>query len=262
MRRFHHFISVWLLAACCSSLYAEDDPITAVIERLDKSVEESDATKVMLGNLTTILLKSFDMSRVHGEPSRLARKERPKLPSAKRFHEMYEVPAKVWSVLEGYFLAYDAGEFGGALFFMALDGNGLEHIADGHFDQLALLTSGELDKKRTYLVSGGLSHMAISDGHVSILHQESNGSWRMQPVFKSEGGEPRLVGVISENKGIVAVVDEPLGIWDQHLGIVEDRGAVAFLITKDGAVTFLGTMTPDEEKLLWKKWNALQVEDD
>jgi hypothetical protein len=154
----------------------------------------------------------------------------PEIKAPTTFNRAFEVPSKVWRVDGGFLASFDRGEFGGALFFAQHGSKRWTKIIDA-FVQHLVCFEGD-----SYLVLGGLSHLASIRGEAFILSRNNNGKWKFHSVFKTDLGVPVVLGTtftvpIDEAKAeklVVIGLDSPWLVTPQ------------FGISQQGTVHYLG----------------------
>lgn len=150
----------------------------------------------------------------------------------------FERPSAVWTVDGGFFVAYDGGEFGSALFFLPKGKQRLQKIAGHSVKSLERLGGG------VYIAAGGLAHMDFSGGSVFLCWVDDNLRWRSRLVLKASTGIPLTRGLISEESSIgqeraLIVVSERSESSERADTKVEDR---YFAIDREGVVETLGKL--------------------
>ncbi len=164
-------------------------------------------------------------------PERLAESEYPRIPGATDFNRMFEKPAMVWRVDAGYFATFDAGEWGGGLFFASTTAKKWTRILDSHIQHLDGFSGSR------FLAVGGLAHLSARQGGAYLIWQAEDGTWQTQEVFHSLAGVPKTVGRAKHDqfldpktaKMIVITLEYPLL-----------PGQAVFGIEANGRVTYLG----------------------
>lgn len=154
----------------------------------------------------------------------------PKIDNPTAFNRRFDRALKIWRVDGGYFGAFDAGEWGGALFFAKDKASKWTRIIDTHIQDLQRFEGD------TFVASGGLAHGSRSGGAAYLITMLPGGEWQIRMVFSSESGVPRVTGTSmtdplqkkESKKLIVLGLENPL-----------DRSPF-FGIDASGAVHYLG----------------------
>jgi len=221
-RGLMHFFSAFLMSvvmAGVSSVSADDDPFAAVPE--DSPERETFETS----SFFTVT------SRPDGGLGPIEEELWPKVESPTRFNRLYERPSKVWRHEGGYFGAFDAGEFGGGLFFVAANEEHWIRLVDTHVQDLARYDED------TFLTVGGLGHLSFTGGDAYLITRDASGKWTSRKVFASSDGIPRIIGVCGDSR-----FDE---LQSEKLYVIEldaPRAAelALFGIDREGALHYLG----------------------
>lgn len=124
-----------------------------------------------------------------GDPEIIDNESWPQIPPPTKFHHYFENPAKVWRIEGGYFAYFDAGEFGGALFYSERSGKSWTRVLGEHIQEIGRYT-GDM-----FLAVGGLSHMSVATGSAYILSRNPHGTWVAKEVFRSHDGVPWIAGI-------------------------------------------------------------------
>jgi hypothetical protein len=154
-----------------------------------------------------------------------------KIEKPTNFNRYFEIPSRIWKVDGGYFGAFDAGEWGGALFFAVDGATKWTRIINTHIKDLERYDY----ESDTFLATGGLAHLSLSRGTAYILSRLANGEWQARVAFRSDLGIPRVAGMSAtdlllkaESKRLIVLSLEcPLG--REPLFGVDVTGAVHYL---------------------------------
>lgn len=164
-----------------------------------------------------------------GDPCVVPQKEWPDVAAPTTFNAYFDTPTVVWRIDGGFLASFDAGEFGGALFFSHHGSKRWTKILDAHVAHLERF-GGD-----SFLAVGGLAHLGTSEGKAFHLTRGNTGKWKSKLVFKTEVGVPLILGKASTDttseaeaeKLIVIALDSP---WGRNpLFGISRRGAVHYL---------------------------------
>ncbi len=156
----------------------------------------------------------------------------PKHEAPTHFHGGFQNPDSVWKVDGGHFIAYDAGEFGGALFFLADESRRLKLLLKGHVDSLAWVGSG------TYIAAGGISH-GKDHGSIYRIWVDESLDWNSEELLATRVGIPTILmtsgdgttaycSIINTEYGFFGAEDKTthVALFDVHAsGLIEFKGA-------------------------------------
>ncbi|QQL45235.1 hypothetical protein [Sulfuriroseicoccus oceanibius] len=218
MRVFSAFL-MFVVMVGVSSASADDDPFAAVLEDVPE--------------VETFETSSFFKVTCPREAGHAPIEEGvwPKVESPTSFNRLFERPSKVWRHEGGYFGAFDAGEFGGGLFFVAANEERWIRLVDTHVQDLARFD------KDTFLAVGGLGHRSFAGGDAYLITRDATGEWTSRKVFASSDGIPRIIGVCGDSR-----FDELQSEKLYVIELVAPRAAelALFGIDREGALHYLG----------------------
>ena len=127
----------------------------------------------------------------------------------KRAFKFFNKPSSVWVVKGGLFVAYDAGEFGGALYFFAEAGKQRSFVCNQHISDLVKVNDS------TYLASGGLSHLSLSSGAVVRVDLKA-GVWESKILARFFTGIPHISELKANGNFVVETwFSHPSGHFNQ-----------------------------------------------
>ena len=149
----------------------------------------------------------------------------------KRAFKFFDKPRSVWKVNSGFFAAYDADEFGGALYYFSEAGKERYLISNEHVGDLVLTGENE------YISTGGLSHLSMTTGVVMKISL-SDGRWHATRLVRLLSGIPKVTEVKDNGNFIIqAHTSLPSG----HLTRANTKGAkkvgyvmVTYEVSKEG----------------------------
>ncbi|MCW1884861.1 hypothetical protein OKA04_08985 [Luteolibacter flavescens] len=163
-------------------------------------------------------------------PPLVPQEDWPDVAAPTTFNQAFETPDKIWRIDGGFLASFDAGEFGGALFFSQHGAKRWTKVVDAHVTHL------ERFEGDTYLVAGGLAHLSITEGKAYLLSRSNTGRWRSKVVFATEVGVPFILGTtftepIGEAKTEKLIVIALYSGWGKK---------ALFGLSQHGAVHYLG----------------------
>lgn len=184
----------------------------------------------------TLFLAVLPLIGLSNDPlPNVPKEEWPKHDPPTLFHGAFEVPEFVWKVHGGHFIAYDAGEWGGAFFFQREGTEQLQLLLKDHVGSVTWFEGG------AYVVAGGLAHER-EHGAVYFLSIDENLQWVSRKLLTTWQGIPTVITTGSPGTARIAIVKTSFGIGEQ-----EEKTTVAtFSVASDGDLQYLGT--PDETK--------------
>ncbi|SKA88351.1 hypothetical protein SAMN02745166_01405 [Prosthecobacter debontii] len=118
----------------------------------------------------------------------LKRDEWPNIKPHVAFNHLFQEPLMLARLEGGYLASFEAGEFGGGLFYAQEEDEGWTRLIVGHFQDIQIFDQDHV------LVTGGLEHMWVNGGETYLLTRTRQGKWKSRHVFSSRDGMPRLVG--------------------------------------------------------------------
>ena len=155
---------------------------------LDKNNKSFELHKVILKptNITSTKIKAeiLDLSKMDIEGI-----------EDKRAIKFFDKPLLIWEVKDGYFVSYNGGEFGGALFLFSIDGSKRILILAEHVSEILS------DNNKSYFVSGGINHLGESGGVYKIMKNKKS-MWQSEALFQSPFFTPSIIGQLP-NKSIL-----------------------------------------------------------
>jgi len=164
-------------------------------------------------------------------PELIDEDEYPNIPGATDFNPMFEKPEFVWRVEAGYFAAFNAGEWGGGLFFASTTAKRWTRILDSHIQHLDGFSGSR------FLAVGGLAHLTMMQGGAYLIWQSNDGTWKTKEVFHSLEGVPKTVGRAKVDRFLDPKVAKMIVIeFDYPI----PSGQPIFGIDANGRVTYLG----------------------
>lgn len=170
-------------------------------------------------------------------PKAVSREDWPDIEPPIQFNQSFEAPTAVWRVDGGYLASFDAGEFGGALFFARQDAKRWSKILDAHVSHL------ERFEGDCYLAAGGLSHSETTEGRAFLLTIGKTGKWKAKLAFETQVGVPLILGTTFTNPFLEAKAEKLIVVaLDSHWG-----WNPLFGISGDGAVHYLGERPKRDE---------------
>lgn len=158
----------------------------------------------------------------------------PKHDPPTHFHGGFQTPASVWEVDGGHFISYEAGEFGGALFFLANENIRLKLLLRGHVNSLAWVGTG------TYIAAGGLAH-GHEHGSIYRIWVDDDLEWNSEEVLSTRIGIPTILMTINET-AFCSIVKTEFGLE----GPKGKTHVATFNVRADGSLEYLGLPTDDE----------------
>lgn len=171
-----------------------------------------------------------------GNPESIPSEDWPKIENPTNFNRHFDRPFRIWRVDGGYFGAFDGGEWGGALFFATADSPKWTRIIDTHIQDL------ERFEGDSFLATGGLGHLSLSEGAAYLITRLSTGEWQARMVFSSEIGIPRITGT-SATDAFLKAESKKLIV----LGLEYPLGSEPFFgVDATGAVHYLGERTKNK----------------
>lgn len=166
---------------------------------------------------------------------KVAKENWPKHDPPIHLHGAFDVPDSVWRVHGGHFIAYDAGEWGGALFFQSEGTEHLKLLLKDHVSSLARFENG------SYVAAGGLAH-GLEHGSVYIVGIDDDLKWNSRNIFTTRKGIPSVVWTEDFESARIEVVETIMGIEkpDERITIA------AFTVFADGRLEYLGQPKQNE----------------
>lgn len=140
----------------------------------------------------------------------------------------FEKPSRVWPTAGGFLVSYEAGEWGGALFYLPDGGDKLSLITRGHISSIVNLG------RNTFVAGGGLEH-GMEHGAVYRFWVDDKLEWKCEQVFFTWTGTPAVLG-ISPRGAVVAITKDISEIEEK-----EDRIVLTlYAVEADGSLQILG----------------------
>ena len=205
----------------CSALLAEDDPNVGVEEKADYKPSGF------------LAFSGHDVTPVTTWYPELVKPEMwPKVKLPTNFNSSFEKPTSIWKAPGGHFASFDAGEFGGALFFAAEGARTWTKVLSGHVQGLGQFSES------SFLAVGGLAHSDFSRGTVYLVTQRADGAWKARLVMTSGWGVPALIGE-SETRLFIEP-NAPRLLVVEITDPMDDRRVSLVGFDIDGASHFLG----------------------
>lgn len=220
-----HFLSSTI--AICTTIVVCADPAQEK-ESAPFAVPSDDSTKRNEGELVTATV--LKVTPVEGwNPQLVPRELWPDVAAPTNFNRSFEAPSAVWRIAGGFLASFDAGEFGGALFFSAHGAKKWTKIVDAYVSHL------ERFEGDCYLAVGGMAHLTTAEGSALLITRDKNGNWKSMVAFETQIGVPRIIGTTmteaflkaKADKLIVIAIDSHWG-WDPLFGITA-QGTVHYL---------------------------------
>jgi hypothetical protein len=122
-------------------------------------------------------------------------------------------------VSDGWLVGYDAGEFGGALWWFGVDGSDRKKLSDDN-------VAGFADSSLGVLALVGLAHMGTDYGKVLLVREGKQGN-RQVDTISDLGSAPTAFAMESGNSLIVAT-------YDKIIRVLIPGGVEQILAPKDG----------------------------
>lgn len=160
---------------------------------------------------------------------KILKKDWPKHEPPTALNGGFDIPSSVWRVNGGYFIAYDAGEWGGALFFQRNGKNKLRLLLKGFVDSVVLFSNG------TYVAAGGLMH-GMDHGAVYRIWVDEDLEWQTKQIFSTWTGIPKIIGLTRAGAALISITRTEL-YADQPKIIIK---VSFFEIDADGNMEYLG----------------------
>lgn len=207
---------VTLLAAMAFSLSAQvrvpDDPFAPEsVERNAGTPEKEMAYRADSG----FLIRS---KRVL-DPSELDSALWPKHEAPLAFNRRFDRPTHVWELRSGYFIAYEAGEWGGALFYLQKGTITPVRILEDYVSSIVEVAP------HTYIVAGGLDQLE----RVHRLWIDKAQRWRHRQVLENDLEGPWFLENTAEGKGVIVGTchwNEKTKTTENHVCGISASGAV------------------------------------
>jgi hypothetical protein len=152
------------------------------------------------------------------------------------FHGGFQTPASVWKVDGGHFIAYEAGEFGGALFFLANENTRLKLLLRGHVNSLAWVGNS------TYIAAGGLAH-GREHGSSYRVWVDDDLEWNSDEVLSTWVGIPTIIMTTDPETAYCSIVNTEFGLQGREKGKTH---LASFEVHADGSLEYLGPPKIDE----------------
>jgi hypothetical protein len=214
------------MIAICATIEGGADPAPeAELDPFNPTVEE---LKLLKGEFLTTagrIVKPLEGCN----PKLVLRDEWPDITAPTTFNRAFDYPTAVWRIDGGFIASFNAGEFGGALFFWQHGSKQWIKIVDAHVSHL------ECFEGDSCLAVGGLAHFQTTEGKAILITRGKTGNWNSKIVFETEVGVPLILGTTFSNaiykakaeKLIVIGLDSEWG-WNTIFGISRNR-AVHYL---------------------------------
>lgn len=204
---------------------ADPDPAEEVDPFADHGEQVPDPPKEGLFTAAGLTVKPVE----GWNPKAIERADWPEVEPPTQFNRSFEAPTAVWRIDGGFLASFNAGEFGGALFFARHDARKWSKILDAHVSHL------ERFEGDSYLAAGGLAHLETTEGRAFLLTRGETGKWKAKLAFETQVGVPLIIGTsftipvfeAKADKLIVIALDSHWG-WDPLFGISQ-AGAVHYL---------------------------------
>jgi len=148
----------------------------------------------------------------------------PKHKVPRTINDYFEQPRYVWRADGGYFIAYDGGEFGGALFFRESDSESLVKVLDSHVSSIVRVGPAN------YIAAGGSAHLS-EKGSVHRIWVSKNLSWKNKKIFFTFLGIPHVSGVTQiQHDAVVTVTRRVTGEkrYETFVFTINEKGETNF----------------------------------
>lgn len=176
-------IMTWLSLLTALTCFADPDQKTDPdpFGELPASELQPAKGKFFAGGVTVKLVEDSN-------PEVVLEKDWPQIQPPTAFNQAFQKPAKIWRMDGGFIASFDAGEFGGALFFATTDAKRWTKVLDAHIQHL------ERYEGDTLLAVGGLAHLDNEHGRAHLLSRTNKGRWQARVVFETQVGVPSIIG--------------------------------------------------------------------
>jgi hypothetical protein len=217
----------------CATIGGVADPTSEPDPFADHSLDEPALVKGEFFTAAGLTVKPL----VGWNPQFVAREDWPDVTAPTTFNRSFEAPTAVWRIDGGFLASFNAGEFGGALFFLPHGAKRWSKIVDAHVSHL------ERFEGDSYLAVGGLAHLQTTEGRAFLITRSNTGKWNTKIAFETQVGVPLILGTTFTDAFLEAKAEKLIVI-----GLDSNWGwNPLFGISRQGAVHYLGERLKDKE---------------
>lgn len=229
-----YLLYLFAITICATSKGVADPTPEPAPDPFAKNTEEG--PKLLKGEFVTAAGLTVTPIEEWNTPL-VARNEWPDVPAPTTFNRSFEFPTAVWRIDGGFLASFDAGEFGGALFFLRHSAKQWSKIVDAHVSHLQRYEGD------SYLAVGGLAHLQTTEGKALLITRGNTGKWKSRIVFETQLGVPSILGTTFSDTFLKAKAEKLI-----VLGLDSQWGRKPlFGISRHGAVHYLGERLDQED---------------